>query len=67
MLEKRIEESYKSLVTEIENTERRCKIDAQRVAKLESIKARGNGRGSNRSGAVSSGSMKSGSNPNLAS
>jgi hypothetical protein len=49
VLEKRIEESYNKLVAEIENTERRCKIDAQRVAAMEAKKARGGSRASHRS------------------
>ena len=49
VLEVKIKENYEKLFELIENTERRCKIDAQRVADLAAKKARG-GRGGSRSG-----------------
>ena len=61
----RVNENYDKLVELVENTERRCKIDAQRVADLAAKKAKGGRGGSHRSGGVSSASMVSGSNPNL--
>ena len=65
VLEMRMKENYEKLIENIENTERRCKIDAQRVADLAAKKAKGGRGGSRSGGGQSSTSMISGSNPNL--